>query len=155
MVRPRWLTLALLVAGTAYTAAAWRIPVRPIAHDPGARVVPLVVGILTAGLALWELRARQVPNGAGQSPAEAADGTLDGWLCLAASAVYLAVLRPLGFVAATAALLFGLGAYLRSPAGWRQWLGLAAFALFTAWAVERLFGGVFGVPLPSGGWGAP
>lgn len=143
----------LAAAGATYAALAWRIPVRPIPHDPGARALPLAVGVLLVAVAAWELASRPAEPGPHQPEPPAQ--SLEPWICLGALAGYLVLLRPLGFPVATAMLLLGLGAYLRAPRTWRQWWGLAGFGIATAVLTHLVFARAFGVPLPGGEvWGA-
>jgi putative tricarboxylic transport membrane protein len=141
---PRLPSAALLALGLAGLYEASSLTFGTV-HQPGSGFFPTVVCVLIvvfSGLALAEPHAR------GQA-AEDADGARGAharlWLVVGSLFVYVWLLKPIGFLVATVALLLLL---LRGIGGARWAVSAPAALVGSAacyWGFTRL-----GVPLPAG-----
>ena len=136
--------LAVLLAGVGLAAAveAWRSMPLGTADDPGAGLLPLVLGLTVAALGGATALGRAWPPGAPleRGRALAVGGTVVAWAL---------ALPYLGFAVTTIAALFFLGRALgRVPVA-----RLLVFAVLAGGAAVILFRGLLEMPLPRGPWG--
>jgi putative tricarboxylic transport membrane protein len=136
--------LAVVLAGMGAAAAveAWRSIPLGTADDPGAGLLPLVLGLAVAALGGATALARAWPPGAPleRRRALAVAGTVVAWAL---------ALPYLGFAVTTVAALFFLGRSVgRAPVA-----RLAVFALLAGGGATLLFRGLLRMPLPRGPWG--
>jgi hypothetical protein len=135
--RDRWSAVGLAILALAYLLAARRYPLDTLA-TPGPGVVPLVAGCVLIALSVWQFLTAGPATEAGPRP-ERAPLVLSVVL-----AAYAAVLPVLGFVPASAALVFVTARAMGLPGWWRP----AALALGVTGICRVLFGTWLGVPLP-------
>jgi putative tricarboxylic transport membrane protein len=136
--------LAVLLAGVGLAAAveAWRSIPLGTADDPGAGLLPLVLGLAVAALGGATALGRAWPP---EAPLErgralAVGGTVVAWAL---------ALPYLGFAVTTIAALFLLGRAIgRVPVA-----RLLVFAVLAGGAAVILFRGLLKMPLPRGPWG--
>ena len=134
--------LVVFVGGLVYTAGALRYQVGTPA-TPGPGLFPVSVGVLllvASGFSLLAEYARPSPPPEALGP--------DWWrvpaICAAIWA-FAALLKPAGYLTASAVLCGALVAIL----GRRPWWGVVGIGLATA-AVSYYFFSLLGVPLPAG-----
>ena len=135
-MRQRVVSFALTVAAAGYTWQARTFDADFIADPIGPNAFPLVIGALLLASCAW------LAMGAG-------DGVLS-WsrrqsAVVGALCVYVLVLRPLGFLVATTALVTILVMLFGGP--WKRGLG---FGFLVCAAIFVLFAYVLSVPLPIG-----
>ncbi len=136
--------LAVLLAGVGIAAAveAWRSMPLGTADDPGAGLLPLVLGLAVAALGGATALARAWPPGAPleRRRALAVGGAVVAWAL---------ALPYLGFAVTTVVALFVLGRGIgRAPVA-----RLLVFALLAGGGAVLLFRGLLKMPLPRGPWG--
>jgi putative tricarboxylic transport membrane protein len=134
----------VLLAGVGLAAAveAWRHMPLGTADDPGAGLLPLVLGLAVAALGGATALGRAWPPAAPleRGRALAVGGTVVAWAL---------ALPYLGFAVTTIAALFVLGRAIgRVPVA-----RLLVFAVLAGGAAVLLFRGLLKMPLPRGPWG--
>jgi putative tricarboxylic transport membrane protein len=134
-----------LGVSAAYLVAAARLP-RGTAHEPGAGLVPLLVGLLLVGASLaYVWQARGAAGETGQPVTVARGGPLG---LVAALAAFCLVLPWLGYLVTA----FGLLAVVVRLYGLRAWGRTLLVAVVATLASHYLFAGLLGVPLPPAPW---
>ena len=141
-------SLCFLLLGIVYLADNSKLPMGSAAK-PGAGLFPLWVGVSLLGLSLalflWSLRTKNI-SAIDQEPFPVGK---DRWRVLAVGAsvaLFVLLLRPLGYGLCSAALM---AAILRSL-GLRSWGRILLISLATAAVSFYLFDALLGVPLPRG-----
>ena len=111
---------------------------------PGARFLPVLLGLLVAVLGVGIAFRPVVPEGDADAPASGGPGRV-AWT-LGALVAYVLVLGRLGFLLATAPFLV----VLLLAYGEQRWAVVLAVALGATGATYALFAVWLGVPLPRG-----
>ena len=129
----------LMLVALAYTVAAWRLPRFQMSTMVDAHVFPVAIGLILFALSIWLWFK-------GQTVIRLPDRLGPSALLAVLMLLYTLLLRPLGFVIATAAFIMAAAAVL----GWRRWVAAflvaAGFSAGTYYAFVRLLS----VPLPAG-----
>jgi putative tricarboxylic transport membrane protein len=141
--------VATLVLAGVYFFATERLPTLQVGDPLGPKAFPrlLVIGLLIAAALLF-VEIRRGVAAARREDAEASQEKPD-WPLLAAivvaTAIYFAMIEPIGYVLATAAYLLALTAYF-NPGRWvTNAASAVGFSLLSYLAFEYL-----GVSLPAG-----
>ena len=142
MTADRVLGVGAILLAIPVAAASWGFGVGS-PKSPGAGFWPLLIVVAMAGLGLSLILhpSRDVPSAATQ---DSRWGRL--WIALGTMAVYVVTLDPLGFLVATAILLFVQFRWVES----RTWRSSAWIAALTALIAFFLFRVLLKVPLPAG-----
>ncbi|MFB9147850.1 tripartite tricarboxylate transporter TctB family protein [Halomonas alkalicola] len=145
------LLLALLSVG--YLAMAWQIPAFPLPRPIDSDLFPKVLGFTLLGLAVLlflEAPAAGEPQPDGDAAEPRGPLLLRPWSRVVVTAIALAayalLLVPVGFVLASTALCFGLGAYY----GYRRHAVNLATSLGVVLTLYLTLTRVMGVYLPTG-----
>ena len=140
-----WLGFAIFIC-----VEAFRLPLGSV-HDPGPGFLPLMVGILLAGLSvICFLQAREGPSAEAKGSWYSAERWKSlVWIVLALL-VYAVVLGSLGFLTSTFLLLVVLFRFGTEPQKWAWAVGgsviasLSCYAVFELWLRTQLPKGIFG-----------
>ncbi len=139
--------IAALALAAAYFAAADALPVSLLSDEVGADGVPKAIAVALGLCGLMQLaRAalRRAPAAAGDETAAGAKPHLRALGLLGIAIAYVVVTPHVGYLVATAALLFAAAAY----AGQRLSLTLAAVSLAGAVVLWLSFVKLLGVAMP-------
>lgn len=140
-----WFLLAL---GAGYLYLTYQLPGRRIAGDPGIKLMPYVIGVLTVAFSLYHIARDRGTKGEPLSWRSIRGAVVASLIMLA----YVGLMNPLGFELSTALFLTAATALFRRPGNARAWGGIVVFAIATTAAISLLFGEVFNVNLPDGQW---
>lgn len=142
------MNLFFVAIGVLYLYLTSQLPTRNIAGDPGIKVMPYALGVLTVVLAAYHVFRD------GVKPRQAIPWRQVGHVAIVSLVmlVYLGLMNPLGFELSTTLFLIASAALFHRPSGVRDWLGIAVFAVLTTAFISLLFGGVFNVNLPDAQW---
>jgi putative tricarboxylic transport membrane protein len=154
MTRDIALGITALVFSVVYIIEASRIPRSALGDTVGAGGVPTTLGWIMAGAAvllilhqLWLRRIGGLVKAKVSEAFEAPGRTalVAGGVVLIA-ALYIAVIRWLGYLPSTALLLAAMLVYQRVPLNWR----IVAVAVGGSMALWLLFDAFLGISLPKG-----
>jgi hypothetical protein len=140
-----WLGFALFIC-----VEAFRLPLGSV-RDPGPGFLPLLVGVLLAGLSvICFLQARRGPSEAPKGGWYSAERWKNLVWVLLALLAYAAVLDSLGFLISTFLLLVVLFRFGMEPQRWVWAVGgsvvasLSCYAVFELWLRTQLPRGILG-----------
>jgi putative tricarboxylic transport membrane protein len=140
-----WLGLAIFIC-----VESFRLPLGSI-HDPGPGFLPLLVGVLLAGLSvICFLQARGGPSAEPSGPWYSAERWKSLVWILLALLVYALVLDYLGFLLSTFLLLVVLFRFGMEPQRWVWAVGggvlasVSCYAVFELWLRTQLPKGILG-----------
>ncbi|MBO2521196.1 MAG: tripartite tricarboxylate transporter TctB family protein [Clostridia bacterium] len=140
-----WFLLAL---GAGYLYLTYQLPSRSISGDPGVKLMPYVIGVLTVAFTAYhtvqDLRKSRPPVRWRSVGAVAAASLI--------MLAYVGLMNPLGFELATGLFLIATAAFFKPPDSARAWAVIILFAVLATAAVSLLFGTVFNVNLPEARW---
>jgi putative tricarboxylic transport membrane protein len=154
MTRDIALGITALIFSVVYISEASRIPRSALGDSVGAGGIPTALGWIMAGAAvllivhqLWLRRMGDLVEAKVTEAFEAPGRTalVAGGVVLIA-ALYIAVIRWLGYLPSTALLLAAMLLYQRVPLTWRT----AAVAIGGSIALWLLFDAFLGISLPKG-----
>jgi len=140
-----WLGLALLIC-----VESFRLPLGSI-HDPGPGFLPLLVGVLLAGLSvICFLQARKGPSAEPKGSWYSTERWKNLVWVLLALLAYAVVLDSLGFLISTFLLLIVLFRFGMEPQRWAWAIGgsviasLSCYVVFELWLRTQLPKGILG-----------
>jgi putative tricarboxylic transport membrane protein len=140
-----WLGFALLIC-----VESFRLPLGSI-HDPGPGFLPLLVGVLLAGLSvICFLQARKGPSAEPKGSWYSTERWKNLVWVLLALLAYAVVLDYLGFLISTFLLLIVLFRFGMEPQRWAWAIGgsviasLSCYAVFELWLRTQLPKGILG-----------
>ena len=140
-----WLGFALLIC-----VESFRLPLGSI-HDPGPGFLPLLVGVLLAGLSvICFLQARKGPSAEPKGSWYSTERWKNLVWVLLALLAYAVALDSLGFLISTFLLLIVLFRFGMEPQRWAWAIGgsviasLSCYAVFELWLRTQLPKGILG-----------
>jgi putative tricarboxylic transport membrane protein len=141
-------SIGFLLLGIAYLFDNSRLPMGSAAK-PGAGLFPLLVGVVLLGLSLalffWSLKNKDISE-KDQEPFPVGKDRRRVLSVGAALALFVVLLKPLGYGLCGAALMAAILRFL----GLRSWGRILLISLATAAISFFLFDTLLGVPLPRG-----
>lgn len=142
------MNLFLLGLGAVYLYLTYQLPSRSIAGDPGIKVVPYVIGVLTFALAAYHV-AR---DGFKQSKSIPWRLVANVGIVSLVMLAYVGLMNLLGFEVSTILFLMAVAGFFGRSSTVKEWLIVGLFSVVTTVAISLLFGSVFNVNLPDGSW---
>ena len=142
------MNLFLLALGAVYLYLTYQLPSRNIAGDPGIKVMPYALGILTFALAAYHV----VRDGFKQAKSIPWRLVANVGIVSLIMLAYVGLMNPLGFEVSTILFLMAVAAFFGRTSGVKDWVVVGVFSIVTTIAISLLFGSFFNVNLPDGSW---